>query len=49
MVGNLLQKAKGRILQDEYGSTFLLHLDLLATCVALFGNKLRALSRSNLQ
>ena len=49
LVENLLQQTAGRILQGEYGAAVVLHLALPATEVELFGNKLRDLSRGNLQ
>ncbi|MBH3124985.1 IMPACT family protein [Serratia ureilytica] len=49
LVENLLQQIAGRILQGEYGAAVVLHLALPATEVELFGNKLRDLSRGNLQ
>ncbi|CAI0896628.1 IMPACT family member yigZ [Serratia entomophila] len=49
LVENLLQQTEGRILQGEYGAAVMLHLALPATGVELFGNKLRDLSRGNLQ
>ena len=49
LVENLLQQTAGRILQGEYGAAVVLHLALPTTEVELFGNKLRDLSRGNLQ
>ncbi|HFK7185912.1 TPA: IMPACT family protein [Serratia odorifera] len=49
LVENLLQQMEGQILHGEYGAKVLLHLALPATGVEAFGNKLRDLSRGNLQ
>ncbi|WP_265556375.1 IMPACT family protein [Serratia grimesii] len=49
LVENLLQQLEGRIVQGEYGASVLLHLTLPVTVVEAFGNKLRDLSRGNLQ
>ncbi|CAI1087617.1 MULTISPECIES: IMPACT family protein [Serratia] len=49
LVENLLQQLEGRIVQGEYGASVLLHLTLPVTGVEAFGNKLRDLSRGNLQ
>ncbi|EFE96789.1 YigZ family protein [Serratia odorifera DSM 4582] len=49
LVENLLQQMEGQILHGEYGVKVLLHLALPATGVEAFGNKLRDLSRGNLQ
>ncbi|MFI8416251.1 IMPACT family protein [Serratia sp. NPDC078593] len=49
LVENLLQQTEGQILHGEYGAAVSLHLALPATGVEAFGNKLRDLSRGNLQ
>ncbi|AGB80617.1 IMPACT family protein [Serratia rubidaea] len=49
LVENLLQQMEGRILHGEYGADVILHLALPATETVAFGNKLRDLSRGNLQ
>ncbi|AVJ15875.1 IMPACT family protein [Serratia rhizosphaerae] len=49
LVENLLQQMEGRILHGEYGADVVLHLALPATETETFGNKLRDLSRGNLQ
>lgn len=49
LVENLLQQSEGRIVQGEYGACVMLHLTLPVTGVEAFGNKLRDLSRGNLQ
>lgn len=49
LVENLLQQMAGRILHGEYGADVVLHLALPATETEAFGNKLRDLSRGNLQ
>lgn len=49
IVENLLQQSEGRIVYGEYGAAVMLHLALPATGIEAFGNKLRDLSRGNLQ
>lgn len=49
MVENLLQQSEGQMVHGEYGADVLLHLTLPATGIEAFGNKLRDLSRGNLQ
>lgn len=49
LVESLLQQSEGRIVHGEYGVAVILHLALPATGVEVFGNKLRDLSRGNLQ
>lgn len=49
LVESLLQQSEGRIVHGEYGAAVILHLALPATGVEVFGNKLRDLSRGNLQ
>lgn len=49
LVESLLLQSEGRIVHGEYGAAVMLHLAVPATGVEVFGNKLRDLSRGNLQ
>ncbi|AHG20514.1 hypothetical protein Z042_13405 [Chania multitudinisentens RB-25] len=49
LIENLLQQSEGRIVHGEYGVAVTLYLALPVTEVEMFGNKLRDLSRGNLQ